>query len=259
VINVAFSRIVQIATICLLILAATLVRAEDLILPLPPDDQRALAKLLGADVVGAALRSKPIDDPSTLFPFHHERMTYRFTSGKSTGKSQVETLAKIQRPGGHFVWRLQLAPSLQGFLRQTSEGDIVMPAVAETNEDALVITTPANPFVPKGMQPGETRSYSQQVSVRYFDDLSDEQYSGTLKSDYTYVGTFRVTVPAGTFDAALLRVKVEGKVGPARTHGTNYNFFAPGVGLVAMVLQQKVSAFWIYNVDSAGGKVLMSK
>jgi hypothetical protein len=72
------------------------------------------------------------------------------------------------------------------------------------------------------------------------------------------VGTYRTKVPAGTFDAVLLRTTVEGKVGPAHTHATSYSLFAPDEGLVAMILQQKVTAFWIYNVDGAGGKVLTS-
>jgi hypothetical protein len=259
VIDKAFSRITLVTTLCLIILTSTKVRAEDVVLPLPPDDEQIIVKQLGAEVVGHAVPSKPIDDPLALFPLHHRPVTYRFTSGRNTGKSQTLALTKIQRPGGKFVWRLQLAPSLVGFLRQTPEGDIVMPAVADTGEGALVITTPANPFLSKGMKPGETRSFSQEVSVRYLDDISDERYSGTLKSDYTYIGTFRVTVPAGAYQAILLRAKVEGRIGPAHTHAASYSFFAPGVGLVAMILQQKVTAFWIYNIDGAGGKVLISR
>jgi hypothetical protein len=127
---------------------------------------------------------------------------------------------------------------------------------ADTGEGDLVVTTPANPFVPKGPRPGETRSHSQEVSVRYLEDISNQRHSGTLKSDYTYVGTYEVKIPAGTFDAILLRVKTDGKIGPAHTQNTSYNFFAPGVGPIAMILQSKVTAFWIYNIDSAGGKVL---
>ena len=93
----------------------------------------------------------------------------------------------------------------------------------------------------------------------HFDDITNERYSGTLHTNYTYVGTFRVTVPAGSFEAILLRAKVEGRIGPAHTHGASYSFFAPGAGLIAMILQQKVTAFWIYNINSAGGKVLVSK
>jgi len=73
------------------------------------------------------------------------------------------------------------------------------------------------------------------------------------------VGTYQVTVPAGTFPAVLFRVNCEGKVGPAHTHNTGYNFFAPGVGMVAMILEEDVTAFWLFNIDSTTGKVLMSK
>jgi hypothetical protein len=258
-IHTAFPGGTLVATLCFIVLTSTITRAEHVVLPLPPDDRQIIIKQLGEGVVGDAVPSKPIDDPSALFPFHHKSLTYRFTSGRNTGKSQTLALTKIQRPGGKSVWRLQLAPSLVGFLRQMPEGDIVMPAVADMGEDAIVVTTPANPFLLKHFKPGETRSYSQEVSVRYLDDISNERYSGTLKSDYTYVGTFQVMVPAGMFDAILLRVKVEGKIGPAHTRAASYNFFAPGVGLIAMILQQNVTAFWIYNIDGAGGKVLISR
>jgi hypothetical protein len=76
-----------------------------------------------------------------------------------------------------------------------------MPAITDSGEGVVVVTTPANPFIPKGMQPGETRTYSQQVSVNYLDDPSDQKYSGSLTGTYTYVGTYQVTVPAGTFPA----------------------------------------------------------
>jgi hypothetical protein len=252
--------ITQVAiALCAIALFSSIARAEDVLLPLPAEDQKAIATRLGPNVVGDPVPSKPIGDPLMLFPFHNERIAYRFTSGKNTGKSQTVTLTRVEHPNKKVVWRMQLTPSLVAFLTQGPDGDIDMPAVEETEEGALVIVTPGNPWLPKDMKPGETKSYSQKVSVRYVDDLEDEEYSGKLKTDYTYLGAFRVSVPAGTFDAILLRTKVDGKVGPAHTRGTSYSFFAPGVGLIAAILQQKVSAFWIYNVDTAGGKVLVSR
>jgi hypothetical protein len=252
------SRMIFAATIGLSLTLPSLVWAEDPVLPLPTADRKILVEQLGADVVGGPLPSKPIDDPDSLFSFAHIPVTYRFTSGRNKGKSQTLVPTKVERPGGKFVWRVQLAPSLIGFLRQMPNGDVVMPAVEDTGAEALVVSTPANLFISKGMKPGETRRFVQQVSVRYLDDIDDEQWSGKLENDFTYVGTYRTKVPAGTFDAVLLRATVEGKVGPAHTRATSYILLAPGEGLVAMILQQKVTAFWIYNVDGAGGKVLTS-
>jgi hypothetical protein len=73
------------------------------------------------------------------------------------------------------------------------------------------------------------------------------------------VGTYQVTVPAGTFPAILFRVKCQGKVGPAQTQNTAYNFFTPGVGQVAMIMQEDVAALWIFHIDSTTGKVLLSR
>jgi len=152
-----------------------------------------------------------------------------------------------------------MTPTLDGFMRETQEGDIIMAALTDSGEGVIVITTPANPFIPKGMQPGESRTYTQQVRVNYLDDPSDQRYSGTINGTYTYLGTYQVTVPAGTFPAILFRVQCEGKVGPAHTQNTGYNFFAPGVGMVAMILEEDVTAFWLFNIDSTTGKVLVSK
>jgi hypothetical protein len=45
-----------------------------------------------------------------------------------------------------------------------------MPTVGDTSEGVVVITPPANPLVLKGMKPGESRSYVQQVMVNALDD-----------------------------------------------------------------------------------------
>jgi len=119
-----------------------------------------------------------------------------------------------------------------------------------------VVTTPPNPFVIKGMQPGETRSYMQQVRVNALEDPDDQEYSGSLNGTYTYLGTYQVTVPAGTYAAVLFRLKCRGKVGPAQTHDTAYYFFAPGKGVIAMISQENATAFWIIHIDTISGKVL---
>ncbi len=243
----------------IVLLAVRVAAAQGVIIPLPAADQQKITAQLGPGVVGAALPSQPISDPTIYFPLKAAALAYQVTAGPNMGNTQALGLAKTRRPGGQSAWRFQLSPTLAGFLKQSAEGDIIMPAVSDSGEGVVVVTTPPNPFVPKGMQPGETRTYSQQVSVNYLDDPTNQRYSGAVHGEYTYVGTYQVKVPAGTFPAVLFRVFCEGKVGPAHTQNTGYNFFAPGVGLIAMILQEDVSAFWIFNIDSTTGKVLMFK
>jgi hypothetical protein len=165
---------------------------------------------------------------------------------------------KGTNPAGNAAWRFELSPTLAGFISQGAEGNLLMPAVSDTEEGVIVVTTPANPFVLEGLAPGESRSLSQQVSVNYLDDPSDQRYSGSLTGTYTHLGNHQVTVPAGSFPALLIRLDFSGKVGPAETQDTAYYFFSPGVGVVAMISQEEVEAFWIIHIDTTTGKVLAS-
>ena len=232
--------------------------ADGTVLPLPPEDQQELNARLGPGVVGQALPSVPITDVSVYFPLQERTVTYQVTAGKNTGKIQQLAVGKGNRPNGSVAWKVGLSPSLAGFLRQTASGDLLMPAVSDSGEGVIVITTPPNPFLLNGLKPGESRTFSQTVAVNYLDDPTSRDYSGTLNAKYTYVGTYQVTVPAGTYQAILVRLAYEGKVGPAHTTDTAYYLFAPHVGVVAMVTQEDVEAFWIIHIDSKSGKVLMS-
>jgi hypothetical protein len=164
--------------------------------------------------------------------------------------------AQGQRPNGNPAWRFEMSPSLFGFINKSDGGDLNMAAASDTSEGVVVITTPANPFVLKGMRRGEARKITQKVSVNYLDDPTEQRYSGSLSGTYAYVGTYQVTVPAGTYPAILIRANLAGKVGPAHTQDMAYYFLAPNVGVVAMISQEDVEAFWIVHLDSSTGKVL---
>ncbi len=234
-------------------------RAQGPVLPLPPADQQKLSEHLGAGVVGAALPSERLADVSSYFPLRERTFVFHVTSGSNAGNTQNLVLKKARRPGGAIAWRFNFAPSLAGFISPTAGGDLMMPAVSDVDEGVIVVTTPANPFVLAGMKPGESRSFRQKVSVNYLDDPTKRDWGGKLNATYTYVGTYNVTVPAGTFNAILIRFAYRGKVGPADVVYTAWYFFARDVGLIAMVNLEDVSAFWIYHNDTTIGKVLAVK
>jgi hypothetical protein len=237
-------------------LLAESARAQGVVLPLPPEDQQVITTLLGP-IVGQALPSNVIDHASTYFPLNERTSTYNVTGGRHAGATQTLGVAKVMRPNGNSAWRFEMSPSLSAFISPSGE-DLMMPSLSDTKQGIAVITTPANPFVLKGMKPGETRTYTQQVAVYALDDPGDQEFSGSLDGAYTYVGAFRVTVPAGTFDTVLLRLKVHGKIGPVHTHDVAYYFLAPNKGVVAMISQEDARAFWIIHVDTTSGRVLAS-
>jgi len=172
--------------------ASALSCAQRVILPLSPEDRQMIITKLGSGVVGKALPSTTFDDVSVHFPLDERAAVYQVTSGPNAGKSQKLGLAKVRRPSGEPAWRFQFSPTLTGFIHQPQQGDLMIPAVGDMGEGVVVITTPANPFMLKGMKPGESRSYTQQVRVNALDDPADQKYSGKLTGVYTYVGTYKL-------------------------------------------------------------------
>jgi len=228
-------------------------------LPLPPLDQQNITNYLGSGVVGQPMPAETIQDVTIYFPLKNRNPTYQVTSGPNSGKTEQLGVVENRRPSGHASWRFQLSPTLAGFIKQTPEGNLVMPSVSDLGEGVVVIATPANPFLIKSMRPGQSRSYSQRVSVIALEDPADQKYSGNLRGTYTYLGNYQVKVPAGSYNAALFRLRCDGKVGPAHTQDTAYYFFAPGTGVVAMISQEDATAFWIIHIDTSSGKVLASQ
>jgi hypothetical protein len=253
-------RSIALALPCVVILSAarSTPAADGVVLPLPAADVEQITARLGSGVVGQPLPSVPIGDPSLYFPLQERVAKYRVTTGDHTGAVQELAVQKGQRPSGNPAWRFALSPSIAGFISQTASGDLMMPAISDSGEGVIVVSTPANPFLISGMQPGETRRFSQSVAVNYLDDPTSRDYSGTLEGSYTYLGTFEVTVPAGTYPTIAMRLKYVGKIGPAHTEDLAYYFFAAGVGVVAMISQEDIEAFWIVHIDTKSGKVLMS-
>jgi len=243
----------------LVIFATAPARAQSPVLPMPAADRQEIATQLGAGVLGAALPSDPIHDASAFFPLHERTLVFQVTSGSNAGNTQSLSLKRANRPGGAPAWRFKIAPDLAAFVTLTADGDLMMPTVSDLDEGVFVVTTPANPLMLKGIRPGESRSFSQTVSVNYLDNPTKQDYSGNLNAVYTYVGTHAVTVPAGAFNTAVMRLAYQGKVGPASVSYTAWYFFAPGVGVVAMINHENVSAFWIYHVHTTTGKVLSVK
>ena len=126
--------------------------AQGQVLPLPDGDQQRISKLLGPDIVGQALPSAPISDPSVYFPLSERIHTFHVTSGPNAGKQQTLHVAKEQRPNGNPARRFEMSPSLFGFINKSDGGDINMPAVSDTSEGVVIVTTPSNPFVLRGMR-----------------------------------------------------------------------------------------------------------
>jgi hypothetical protein len=225
------------------------------VVPMPDADHAQLEKLLGKGVVGVAVASAPLASPETYLPQSGATRSYQVLEGKkvSTETHKVEATTDEQfAPGWHYS-----AGSIGAvFLQKTGEGDLVVVAEQDLEHKVLSRFTPGEPLIVPGLKPGESRQFQLKVEVAELSDPTDIEHSGSLDVTYTYVGTYSVTVPAGTYEAALIKWDYEGKVGPASIKDSYYRFIAPSAGMVAMIENKRISAMLIYNEKTKLGKVL---
>ncbi len=228
-------------------------------IPLPQADRAVLERLLGPGVVGEALPGKPLLASSEFMPVADVTWVFRFTGGKQSGTTEEAVLTRMSRDKTGKSGRFAVGDDSVYYFRQSGDGDLYIISEHDQQEGMITRFTPSEPVILSGMAPGTTKR--KQSTVKLFDlsDPKDLAHQGTVNLSYSYIGTYRVTVPAGTFDAVLIKWRYQGEVGPATVEDTQYRFFAEGMGPVAMVDKSNISAYLLYQDNSKQGRVLVRK
>ena len=222
------------------------------IVPLSADAKAAAEKDLPG-VVGEPVPAFAID-PS-LASLSAGTRPFEIVSGDDKGKTEQHRISAGKKPD---AWRYGVGKRTMHLHEKNGES---LGIVSEVDTDEGVITrySPPEPLLIAGMQAGDEKKTTIKVRVYDLDDPSDLEYEGHLDLILTYIGAYKVTVPAGTFDAAALRWKYEGKVGPASIDDIQVMFIAKDVGVVAMAEKRDISAMLVYNENTKVGKVLKMK
>ncbi|MGH0036202.1 MAG: hypothetical protein ACQGVK_14340 [Myxococcota bacterium] len=234
----------------LLFLSAPALAADGPVVPLDDDARKELA-LLGDGVVGKPLPAPSFTDPTPYLNLGEGAWSYSIVAGKEKGKSQEERYEK-QSPNR---WIRHIGDEYLEYLVVDSSAGI-----AKVAETALSFgyrsTFDPGMHEARTFEPGETVEIKSKLAVSKDENPDKVEYTGSMNAKITYVGAYQVTVPAGSFEALLLRVDAEIHVGPAKVSDTQYTFFAKGVGKVAEVEAQRVAAVLIYHSKSDTAKLL---
>jgi hypothetical protein len=217
-------------------------------------DATALTNLLGASVVGAPVAVNQIAAPAALLPLTPGSWTFQVSAGPNQGATGTATM----QPGTSAPWQFTAGSSTIYALASAADGSTVSPSEQDLGQGVLTQYAPSRPVLVPGLQPGAQQTVPLQVSVSNLSDPGSITHTGSLTLTLTYLGRYQVTVPAGTYAADLIKWQYNGQVGPANVSDVEYRFFAPGVGPVAAIDRQSVSAFLVYNNDTQFGKVLVS-
>jgi hypothetical protein len=254
--------VIAIALISRLCLSA---RADDVPpRPLPDADRQTLNDYLGGGVVGDAIASPALAHGFNDIMSFHDGLAWRMriTSGKDEGKIQTGSARDLSRPddrtnGGESI-KIDTGDGRNVLFGQLdSKGNLICYASQDNQEGVISRFTPAQPIFLADMAPGDVRKFASNVSVADLSQPDVQTHSGELDVEFSYLGAYRLHLPAGNIDAVLFKTRLAGKVGPASVEDTIYRFFAKDRGPVAIVETEDVSALLVYHEESRTGKVLV--
>jgi hypothetical protein len=235
------------------------VGAADAVVPLPSAIKAQLDKYLGAGVVGEPVAGSPLMAAADYLPPKGSTLTYRVLEKDEEPRSETHKVEETTDPQFAPGWRYVADRLGALYFQKASDGGASIVGEEDRDNEVLSRFTPGEPLMIVGLKPGESRKVAVNVQVAELSNTKKITHKGMLDVTYTYIGAYRVTVPAGTFDAALIRWDYQGSVGPADIEQTDYRFIAPHAGMVAMVQNRHVSAMLIYNDKRKLGKLLQSR
>jgi hypothetical protein len=236
------------------VLDASVVRAQGAgaVVPLPAQMAAAAQEYLPG-VVGEPVPAFTIDP--ALASLAAGARNYKIVSGPDAGKVEQHVIAALPRDATGTRWRYTIGQRTI-FLNEVEGESLSIVSEEDSDQGVLTRYRPPEPLLIAGLNAGDTRTMAINVAVYDLNDPEDLEHKGTINLTFTYVGAYKATVPAGTFDAALLRWEYKGKVGPASIEDIQARFVAPDVGLVAMADKRDIATMLVYNDHSKVGKIL---
>jgi hypothetical protein len=227
-------------------------QGEGAVVPLSAQAAATAEKYLPG-VIGEPVPAFTIDpDLASLKP---GTRTYAVVSGTGKTRSEQHRVSASDKPD---QWRYTVGDRTL-FLHAVPGESLSVVSEQDTDQGVLTRYSPPQPLLIAGMNAGDKKTMTLNVKVYDLDDPDDLEHQGTLDLTLTYLGAYKVTVPAGTFDAALLLWDYKGRIGPATIDDVQARLIARDVGMVAAAEKRDVAAMLIYNDHTKVGKVLQQR
>lgn len=229
--------------------------AEDAPSALPAADRKQIEDLLGGGIILQSLPAGPLLTAADYLPKKGKKLIYTVSEKGKKKRDEIHTVVPIQEAGSRETFRYDRSGVGRSSFVAEGAG---LGVDREYDFDKQVVSTfnPPEPLIVAGLAPGQNRESVIAVEVADIEDPNEIDYRGKLKVTYSNLGRFRVKVPAGIYDADLVRWTYAGDIGPASVETAQYRFIAKDAGMVAMVQWRSVSAMLIYHERSRIAKVL---
>jgi hypothetical protein len=175
----------------------------------PTEERTDLLRVLGDGVVGTSEQARPLSGFSTLARWETGEWRYRITSSPHRGQIEVESVAPIGASARGETWKRAVDRESTLYLRETGDGSLVLPSQITHPHHAVVYFEPPLTYLIAGMAPGESQRFEGRMDVYSANNPAVKWYSGTIRATTVYAGVYRITTPAGAFQAALIKTEYE--------------------------------------------------
>jgi hypothetical protein len=224
---------------------------------LGPKERQVLVNFWGKGVVGDPVPGVTIQDGSAWFGLAKKKETWRMSFGPQKGKEIEITLAPKEGDEKGKSWRKTVGKDLSVFLDKTALGGIRVTSKLNSERGTITKFTPGLPQVLSGLKPGQTDSSKFKVGVFDFSHPDHLKHEGTLELEFSHLGNYEVVVPAGRFEAALLKWNLSGRVGPAKIVDLQYKLLVKGRGVVAAIDRNDLTAGVFHKEHKKSARVLL--
>ena len=257
--SLTHSTWILVALLFLMSIIAPVTRADrgsGKVIELADSDREFLDSLLGPGVVGKAVPAPVIENPLHFLPLRACDWNFRVASGKASGMTRPHSLRPLKREEAIPTWSLSPGSHHILYLRISEDGSISAVSEQDADQGMVIRFSPHVPILLPSLAPGESKSFKIDVKLYDLSHPDHLKHEGDLELTFSYLGAFEVNVPAGNYEACLIKWEDRGKIGPAKVEDIHYRFFAKHSGLVAQVDKRNISAFLLYNEHIKEGEVL---
>ena len=175
------------------------------VIPLSDADRGQLDALLGKGVVSEAMPSAPLESATSYLPRHGRTLTYQVVTQGGKPETENHEITETTDPAFKPGWDYKIGDSGEIYIQADPAGRAFTVAEKDLDKKVLSQFTPGDPLLVTGLQPGQSATSSHQVDVYDLSNLNQVSHSGALDVTNGHLGTHRVTVPAGQFDAVLVK------------------------------------------------------
>lgn len=219
-------------------------------------DLEAHLALLGDQVVGERLQAPVLEQPARWFGPRQGSYVYRYVAGDDHGKREQLERHEPDRTRPGQAWTRHIGEALIEHMEIVDGHAVRLYTETDREHGYRVEMTPGVHFH-AGLKAGDQWHSDNQLTVFELNADGEPDYQGRMQATHTYLGSWRIRVPAGEFNAALIHDDYQLHVGPLKVEDERFAFYARDVGLVAEVEGVRASALLVFRMAAESAKVLV--